>query len=481
VGIARLNWTASYGGLEGGTGRGTGVQFGPRAIVEQLFNFTDTTALARYTLTPVLSGAKACAGEGASFVVRVAPEAVQSPAGISGFVETNLGATVEGVELRLSGPSQAIQRVTGAMGQFGFTGIRPGYDYTLTPKLDKEVLNGVTTRDMIALQQHLTGRKALSDPYQLIAADVNNSKSVTVADAIALRRTVLGMEAGFPSNRSWRFVDRDYVFPNPVSPWTPPFPELKNYNDISGEQTGNFIGVKIGDITGDARANSRQGLAPRSGGALVLVAQDAEMRKGERLILPLRIGGNVPWDGMQFTLGYDRRALRLLLPECGFPAPENIGVFEALALLTCSWDKVLAPGETVMELHFEVLRDGRPSAWIDLNGRITAAEGYLGEDTRPLALQFEDSGLFGLRPMALQNYPNPFSGHTTVPFWLPAQDRVWIRVYDLTGKLVLEQEGVFGRGRHAFDLTAPQLGDGNSWYYQIGGSSWVETRQMMRF
>jgi hypothetical protein len=135
----------------------------------------------------------------------------------------------------------------------------------------------------------------------------------------------------------------------------------------------------------------------------------------------------------------------------------------------------------VMELHFEVLRDGKPSEWVDLNSRISAAEGYVGEETRPLALHFEDMGPFGQRPRAMQNYPNPFSGHTTVPFWLPSEDRIWLRVYDLTGKLVLQQEGVFGRGRHAFDLTAAQLGDGNSWYYQIGGSSWLETRQMMRF
>jgi len=266
-----------------------------------------------------------------------------------------------------------------------------------------------------------------------------------------------------------------------LSPWTPPFPELKNYNDIFSEQTGNFIGVKIGDINGDVRANSRQGLAPRTGDALVLLTENPELRKGDRLVLPVRIGEGETWDGMQFTLGYDRRALRLVLPESHFPRPEHIGVFQESALLTCSWGEALKPGETVMELHFEVLRDGKPSEWVDLNSRISAAEGYVGEDTRPLALYFEDKDMIGQRPRALQNYPNPFSGHTTVPFWLPSEDRIWIRVYDLTGKLVLQQEGVFGRGRHTFDLTAAQLGDGNSWYYQIGGSSWVETRQMMRF
>jgi len=344
-----------------------------------LFNFTDSSAIATYTLTPILTGGKACAGASRSFTVTVRPENVQSPAGISGILQTNFGSTIEGAELRLSGPSQAIQRISSAQGQFSFSGIRPRYDYSLTPQLDKDPVNGVTTRDMIALQQHLIGKKPLLDPYQLIAADINNSRSVTVADAIALRKIILGVESGFPSNRSWRFVDKDYAFPSPLLPWTPPFPELKNYNDIDGEQTGNFIGVKIGDITGDARANSQGGLAPRSGAALLVITENPEMRKGQRLVLPIRVGGTNNWDGAQFTLAFDRKALRIVVSESFLPVPEYLSIFEASGLLTCSWAQPLKPGETIMALHFEVLKDGKPEEWIDLNSRITAAE-EIGRD-----------------------------------------------------------------------------------------------------
>ena len=481
VPIARLNWTAAYGSIQGGKGKGAGIPMGPKAIAEQLFNFSDTTGEVTYRLVPVLSGARACEGEPQIIRAAIRQEAAQAPAGIAGGIQTNIGIGIEGAELYLSGPTQSIQRTTSARGVFSFSGIVPGYDYSLNPSLNRDPLNGVSTRDLIFLQFHLLGKKPIEDPYQLIAADVNNSKSITVADVIAMRKLILGLESGFPSNRSWRFVDRDYVFPNPRSPWTPSFPELKNYNDIFGDQTGDFIGVKIGDINGDARANSSQGLAPRSGETMVLTTENPEVRKGERLVLPVRISGAEPWDGMQFTLGYDRRALRLVLSDCLFPKPENIGIFEESTLLTCSWENTLMPGETVMVLHFEVLRDGKPSDWVDLNSRISTAEGYLGEDTRPLDLRFVDAGTNGQRPRALQNYPNPFYGQTSVPFWLPSQDKVWIKVYDVNGKLVLEQEGVFGAGRNYFDLKIEQLGEGNSWYYQVGGATWVETRQMMRF
>ncbi len=35
-----------------------------------------------------------------------------------------------------------------------------------------------------------------------------------------------------------------------------------------------------------------------------------------------------------------------------------------------------------------------------------------------------------------QNWPNPFSGHTTLEYWIPVRSRVLIRVYDLLGRHV---------------------------------------------
>ena len=81
----------------------------------------------------------------------------------------------------------------------------------------------------------------------------------------------------------------------------------------------------------------------------------------------------------------------------------------------------------------------------------------------------------------MQNYPNPFAGATRIPFRIPTEGQVWLRVYDLTGRLVLERGGVFPRGSHAFDLKAEELGEGNAWFYQIGGADWMETKQMTRF
>lgn len=412
--------------------------------------------------------------------VSVGPRGGQAVASVAGAVATRQSRGVEGVELGLSGQARLQTRTSGTDGHFDFAGLRGGYDYTLRPFLDKEPLNGVSTRDLIALQQHLVGVKLLDNPYDLIAADVNGSKGVSVADLLALRRLILGIDSRFATNTSWRFVDGGYKFPVPSNPWYGTFPELRNYNDLEGALTTNFVGVKIGDLTGDVLANRQVAATGRSGVALVLEAEDMELRAGSRVLVPMRVSGAESWDGMQFTLAYDRRALRLVAEESAFEGMETVGLFLDEGLLSCAWGKPLKSGERVLLLRFEVLRDGPISGMLEVNGRVTAAEAYQGEETRPVELVFiHPKG--EERPRALQNYPNPFMGETRIPFWVPIESQVWLRIYDLTGRLVLERSGVFSRGSHTFDLKAEELKEGNAWFYQIGGSDWIETKQMTRF
>ena len=50
---------------------------------------------------------------------------------------------------------------------------------------------GVTTYDRILITQHILGVKSLGSPYQILAADVNRSRSVTTLDLIQLRKIAL--------------------------------------------------------------------------------------------------------------------------------------------------------------------------------------------------------------------------------------------------------------------------------------------------
>ena len=66
-----------------------------------------------------------------------------------------------------------------------------GQNYAIIPSRDTDVLNGISTMDLILLGQHLLEVQPLDSPYKIIAADINNSGSISSLDMIALRLSLI--------------------------------------------------------------------------------------------------------------------------------------------------------------------------------------------------------------------------------------------------------------------------------------------------
>jgi hypothetical protein len=60
------------------------------------------------------------------------------------------------------------------------------------------------------------GLAPFDDPYKLIAADANSSKSVSASDLVEIRKLILGLSDRFPKDLpSWVFVTEKDGFSNP--------------------------------------------------------------------------------------------------------------------------------------------------------------------------------------------------------------------------------------------------------------------------
>ena len=68
-----FNWNATYGGITGGAGSGTGVAFGVDAINETLVNPTNAAIVVTYTITPVGPAPTYCQGNSTDVFVTVEP------------------------------------------------------------------------------------------------------------------------------------------------------------------------------------------------------------------------------------------------------------------------------------------------------------------------------------------------------------------------------------------------------------------------
>ena len=138
--------------------------------------------------------------------------------------------------------------VAGSCGSFNHS--LPGNtEVKITPSNDDNPLNGVTTYDMKLIEKHINGIDLFDTPYQWIAADANKDQVIDTFDIIECKKLILGIYNELPNNTSWRFVDKQYVFPSP-DPLSAPFPESVTVNsDNLPLFPIEFVGVKICDLT----------------------------------------------------------------------------------------------------------------------------------------------------------------------------------------------------------------------------------------
>lgn len=124
---------------------------------------------------------------------------------------------------------------------------------SIKPSFNTEPLDGVTVTDIALIHRHIIGRQALSNPYQLIAADVNNDGRVSTRDIVELQRMLIGRQDTFLNSASWRFVCTDWDFEDPTNPWrSGSFPERKLLETFARTTLVNFRAIKIGDVSGEA-------------------------------------------------------------------------------------------------------------------------------------------------------------------------------------------------------------------------------------
>ncbi len=69
-------------------------------------------------------------------------------------------------------------------------------------------LNGVSTFDLVRINKHILGVELFENPFQYIAADVNNSATITTLDIIEIKKLILGITAELPGDISWRYVPK---------------------------------------------------------------------------------------------------------------------------------------------------------------------------------------------------------------------------------------------------------------------------------
>jgi len=184
---------------------------------------------------------------------------IQTPSGacptfstLSGTVSTEQMERIPGVNCLLEGGLHA-ETLTALDGSFEFSDLPGESAYSLSAEKYGSHVNGVSIFDLVLISRHILGVQPLNSPYKTIAADVNQSGTITTLDMILIRRLILGVDQAFSQTSSWRFVPADYDFPVPENPFAGGgFPELFSFPELKRDTIVHFIGIKSGDVNGTA-------------------------------------------------------------------------------------------------------------------------------------------------------------------------------------------------------------------------------------
>ena len=413
----------------------------------------------------------------------VCPEQGNLTGTITGNISTETSENVLDVEVGIAG-SSLLPINTNQTGTYTFPSMPIGGNYTINPGKNNDYKNGVSTLDLVEIQKHLLGIKDLNTPYKMIAADANNSESITAIDLIELRKLILGIYSELPNNTSWRFVDKEYSFPDPYNPWEQEWPENRIISPLSlGMNYANFFGIKVGDVNNTVKANANTIIPRGSEKVLDLVIDDRDVQRGETIELPVYAGEGKSIEGMQFTfdLGQsfdlvDIKAGQLDVTEDNFGWLNN-------RMLTSSWNKATGVDLNTTEPLFTlVLQAGqavRLSEAMVIASNPTQAEAYTtGSDIMDLALTFRGAET-QLEFELLQNEPNPFNQSTQISYIVPSNGEATLTLFDMTGKQVLVQQISSVKGLNKVEIRKDQIDAQGMIYYQVQFQGYTATKKML--
>ena len=411
------------------------------------------------------------------------PTATVTP---TGTISTEEGEEVEDANVYLDGSNTA-PIITGANGVFNFgqMPITTGTNYLTRPEKNVNPLNGVTTFDLVLISKHILGIDLLGSPYKVIAADANNSGSVTTFDIVTLRRLILQIDQEFQGTQtSWRFVDGNHTFADPLSPF--PFPETIDIMALPQGAAADFVGVKIGDVNGSASPNQLLGTDTRNiDGNLIFNIENKEVKAGEEFTIEFTSKDFNDILGYQFTLGFDVTKVEFVDQASSFESIDdaNFGLNQLNeGLITTSWNNSkgvsLDENEVVFSLTFTASATTTLDQIFELNSRITEAEAYSNENLLNVLLDF-GSETSANRFELYQNTPNPFKDVTTIGFNLPQAATATLNIFDVDGKTLqsIEMDGV--KGYNQVEVNLHSINAVGVLYYQVKTSNNTATQKMI--
>lgn len=150
----------------------------------------------------------------------------------------------------------------------------------------------------------------------------------------------------------------------------------------------------------------------------------------------------------------------------------------------------LADGESLLKMKFKVIGNKGDTSWLEISDDpvMFLAGDAATQDAIPTARN--NGTVIVEKPVSTyapvsegnltlhQNQPNPFRGETQIQFDLAESEYITFKLYDLSGKLILEQAQLYPAGSQFIVLEQHQLPSAGTYLYQIQSEKYLLTKKM---
>ena len=370
---------------------------------------------------------------------------------VDGDLESHRGGMISSAEVVLMDDASGNTRSkeSNLNGEYIFQDVFAGRDYNVYPVKNDDWLNGVSTLDLILIQNHILGNDRLENGFELIAGDINNDKVISAIDLVLLRKLILGIDTEVKSNKSWRFSLRSQN----VGAMSLEDAIQEDYDIISLSEAMNvnWTGIKIGDISGNAIANELAKSESR-GAERVDLTYQYRITNGYTIVsfyLP-----EMEYQGMQVELNipdgarikeFALRQLKIKGQDLYIDKSRNLIRLSHALTSEVSID----PNEPIFALILDGDLDKSAKLISDDNWMVS--EVYDGQEAIRMDVVKTESEINIIE--LYQNEPNPWSEKTLIEFSLPSAGDVVVRVIDLNGKELWRHNDEYSAGIHGIELS----------------------------
>lgn len=401
---------------------------------------------------------------------------------ISGNIAVPGAGTLSGAMIYLDG-SNLSGIPSGSNGHFVFPAMPLGGEYVVRPVREGDVRNGVSTLDLLKMQKHLLGLETFTTPFQYIAADINNSESVTAIDIIQLRKLILGYYDVLPNNQSWRFIDKAHVFPDPQNPWLSDWAETYSIIPFSGSMNDvDFNAVKIGDINLSANLLLGSSMILPRGNEKCEIEYTVHAQEEENIYrVDISLLHADDYSAIQFSFNWNQSGFKVLDWKPGASlASEDIRMpvlsGENASISTFDVDGWQNNKEPLLTIWVESISAVKYPFQLFLSQAPTMPVAYTLQDDHEMPIQLLATTI---STNQMDNRPNPFSDMTTIRFVSTQSEPAILRVIDLDGRLIYTRQINLLPGDNEFVVRKSEVKGAGIFMYEIESDLQYSTNRMI--